>query len=129
MSETKPMGRREFIGAAAAALFAGVIIQVTGCTTDDNKTQTAPPKLNPGDLAGTISDNHADGPHAAIIAKAQLDAGGAVTLDIQGQANHTHSVSFTADEMSQIKSGLMVMKTSASGGVGAYTHTHVVMFN
>ena len=30
-------GRRTFIGAAAAALFAGIAIQITGCSTDDKE--------------------------------------------------------------------------------------------
>ncbi|GEM_PF-1655260 len=116
------IGRREFLGTAAAALFAGVLFQITGCTTDDKASNTPPPA---GSVSGSIAENHADTPHQAFITKAQLDAGGAVTLNIQGAAPHNHQVSLTADQMVSIKAGTMVMVTSST----AESHSHVVMFN
>lgn len=111
------LGRRTFIGTAAAALLAGVVIQITGCSTDDKEE----PKSE-GET-GLITDNH-PAPHKAIITAAQLTAGGNLTLDIQGSADHTHSVVLTADQMADIKAGNHVMGTSTVTG-----HAHVVMFN
>ena len=115
------IGRREFIGAAAAALFAGVVIQITGCDSKDS-SPTAPAT---GDVVGSISNNHPT-PHSAVIKKASIDAGGAVDLDIQGAANHNHVVSLSAADMATLKAKGMVTKESASGG--ADPHTHTVMF-
>ncbi len=117
-------GRRIFIGAAAAALFAGVAIQITGCSTDDKEEPAAS-----GDKPGIVLGNH-PAPHKAVITKAQFDAGGAVTLDIQGASDHTHSVAFNADQVALIKAGQHAMTSSTtytpSGGTG---HAHEVMFN
>ena len=114
--------RREFIGAAAAALFAGVLIQITGCTTDDKTESNHVPA---GSVVGFISDNHADTPHKAVITKAQLDAGGGITLDIQGAAPHTHTLTLSADEMATIKAGNHVMGTTTT----TEKHSHTVMLN
>jgi hypothetical protein len=112
-------GRREFLGAAAAALFAGVVIQITGCSTDSGSSG---PTLEAGDKQGSILDNHG---HKAIIKKAQLDAGGAVTLDIQGSADHTHNLELTADDMATLKAGQHVMKATSTTN----SHSHIIMFN
>lgn len=117
-------GRRAFIGAAAAALFAGVAIQITGCSTED--------KEDPGSAGantGVVFGNHPT-PHKAVITKAQLDAGGGVTLDIQGSSDHGHSVTLNAEQVAAIKAGAHAMTSSTtytpSGGTG---HAHEVMFN
>ena len=110
--------RREFLGAAAAALFAGVTITILGC--DDDKSTG--PKTESGDIEGTIEDNHG---HSAILKKAVIDAGSAITLDIQGSASHTHTVSLSADDFAEIKKGNMVHKESSTTS----SHSHLVMFN
>jgi hypothetical protein len=120
-------GRRTFIGAAAAALLAGAVIQITGCSSDDKGTGNP----NPGDgsKAGAVLENHAS-PHKAVITKAQLDAGGGLTLDIQGLSGHSHSITLNADQVATIKAGEHAMTSSTTytppGGTG---HGHVVMFN
>ena len=117
-------GRRTFIGAAAAALFAGIAIQITGCSTDDKEDPGAG-----GAKTGDVLSNHA-APHKAVITKAQLDAGGGVTLDIQGSSDHSHSVTLTADQVATIKSGEHAMTSSTSGAApGGIAHAHEVMFN
>lgn len=107
--------RREFLGAAAAALFAGITVTLIGC--GDEATG---PKAEPGDMVGQIDKNHG---HSAIIKKAVLEAGGALDLDIKGSAGHTHTVSLSADEMTTLKNGGMVTKTSSTTD-----HAHSVMF-
>ncbi len=116
-------GRREFIGSAAAALFAGVVITVTGCNSTDSGSDSS---LNPGDAAGTISGNHPKA-HRAIVTKAQIDAGGDVSLDIQGAADHNHTLSLTAADMVTLKAKGQVMATSSDGSTDS--HNHMVMFN
>jgi hypothetical protein len=116
------IGRRTFIGSAAAALFAGVLIQITGCTTDDKEDAPS------GSLTGSIAGNHG---HSAVITKAILDAGGAVVLDIRGSAGHTHTVSLSADEMVTLKAKGHVMTDTSirSESTADDKHTHMVMFN
>jgi hypothetical protein len=113
---SKPFNRREFLGAAAAALFAGIAVQIYGCA-DSN-----PSGMGPGDLSGDVSENHG---HRAVITKAQLDAGLGATLNIQGDAPHTHTVEITGTEMAAIQAGMRVAKTSSAGD----GHTHLVTFN
>jgi hypothetical protein len=115
------VGRREFIGAAAAALFAGVVIQITGCSDEDPASSQGG-----GDVTGYIEGNH-PAPHRAVITKAVVDAGGALDLDIQGLADHSHTVSLTAVQMATIKAKQHVMLDSSSGG--SDSHVHMVMFN
>ena len=125
MSEQpKSSGRRAFLGAAAAALFAGISVTLLGC--DDDKG-TGAPAANSGDMTGqflTGGNAAANHGHAAVITKAQLQAGGAVTLDIRGSSGHTHSISLTAEEMASLKAGSMVNKDSSSEP----GHFHTVMF-
>lgn len=113
--------RREFLGAAAAALFAGVTITLLGCGDDKGTGDTA----GSGDIAGEISGNHG---HQAIVTKAQIDAGGAVTLHIQHNAGHDHTVSLTAEQMAQLKGGGMVTVESSTSSDASNPHTHSVMF-
>ncbi|MEO7424174.1 MAG: hypothetical protein ABI036_03240 [Fibrobacteria bacterium] len=121
-SNQSGFGRREFIGAAAAALFAGVVIQITGCSKDSGTGSDG----GAGDAVGSIDDNH-PAPHSAVVTKVQIDAGGGVTLDIQGAANHSHTLSLSTTDMATLKAKGHVMLTSSEGG--ASPHTHMVMFN
>lgn len=111
--------RREFLGAAAAALFAGISITILGC--DDGASTGSSPEA--GDIAGEISNNHPS-PHRAIIKKAQIDAAAAITLHIQGSSAHDHTVSLTAEDMDKLKQGGMVTVESSSTN----DHSHSVMF-
>jgi hypothetical protein len=110
--------RRDFTLASALAMLAGVSITVSSCGDDEPDTPTAPS----GSVCGTVSANHG---HVATITAAQLSAGGALTLDIRGSGDHTHTVTLTADEVRQISTGQRVTKTSSSNG----DHTHTVTFN
>lgn len=110
--------RREFLGTAAAALFTGIAITVTGC----GEESSTGPGANAGDIAGSISGNHG---HSAVITKAQLDAGGGVTLDITGSAGHAHTVTLSADQIATIKTGTHVEVPSSTTN----THTHTVGFH
>ncbi len=141
----KDLNRREFLGATARALFAGIAIQIMGC--DDNTSISGNSNTNalgnpimpdaPGTsqqqatthavatadrTAETISANHG---HVATVTGVQLDNGGAIAaLDIQGSAPHTHTIALTGQDMADIKAGKLVSKTSTS----TIAHTHIVTF-
>ena len=123
--------RREFTVAAVLAALSGVTITISSCGGSDTPTSnpTPNPTANPtptppasGDKSGSISGNHG---HTAVITAAQLTAGGAISLDIMGQATHTHTVSLSAGEVTQISQGTQVAKTSTTND----GHAHTVTFN
>lgn len=116
-SQSEGMGRREFIGAAAAALFAGAVITVTGCSEDE---ATGPAK--DGSVSATIENNHG---HSVTITKAQIDAGSGVTLTLSG-GGHTHTVTLTAEQVALIKSGAGVHTGLVSSSTDG--HAHNLMF-
>jgi hypothetical protein len=122
------LDRREFTVAAVLAALSGVTITISSCGGSDSPTSNPTPNpnptptLGPGDKSGSISGNHG---HTAVITAAQLTAAGAVSLDIQGQATHPHSVSLSAAEVTQIPQGARVAKASTTND----GHSHTVTFN
>jgi hypothetical protein len=75
-----------------------------------------------GSVSGSISGNHG---HVATITAAQLTAGNAVALDITGTADHSHSVSLSAQDILDVAARRQVAKGSSTGS----GHTHTVTFN
>jgi hypothetical protein len=119
--------RREFTVESVMALLAGVTITVTGCGGSgyDSSPTPASPSPTPsasGDVSGAVSANHG---HTASVTSAQVNAAGAVTLNIQGQATHPHTVDLSADEVRRIGQRQQVVKTSSADE----GHTHTVTFN
>ena len=101
-------------------MLAGVAITITGCGDDDNDNPTGPTAS--GDFTGTISANHG---HRATVVAAQITAANAVSLDIRGDADHTHTVALTAAQVAQIGSRQQVVVTSTTDA----GHLHTVTFN
>lgn len=66
-----------------------------------------------------------------MITAAQLSAGDAVSLNIQGQAFHSHTLNLTHTQVRLIAGGCRVSQLSSvdphSDGSGA--HNHAVTFN
>ena len=125
--------RRQFTVASAMAILSGVAITITsGCGGNGYSSPSSPtpaptpaPTPTPtasGDKVGAISDNHG---HVAVITGAELTAGGALTLNIQGQATHNHTVELSAAEIASIAANGRVAKSSSTT-VG---HDHTVTFN
>ena len=111
------MNRREFTAEAALLLLGGATITLSGCG-GGSPAASSPPLT---DKTGEISSNHG---HAATITAAQLGAGGALDLDIQGTSSHSHMLSLTPSEIAMIRSGSRFEKTCSGG-----KHTHTVTFN
>ena len=97
---------------------------------------STPSPTQSGDRVGAISANHG---HVAVIESALLMAGGAVALTIDGSADHGHSVTLTAEQVSQIAGGARVARISSTAAVRAddgygtggavAPHDHTVTFN
>lgn len=133
MQEHEGLSRREFTLASALAMLSGVTITITSCgggsysPSTPNPTPAPTPNPTPtpdtgGDKVGSISANHG---HIAVIAAAKLAEGGQLTLDIQGNADHPHSVDLSADDMTAIAANQRVSKTSSTD----LSHSHMVTFN
>jgi hypothetical protein len=114
------LGRREFIGAAAAALFAGVVVQIVGC--DDSTSSGG--DLPAGAVAAQVStvNGHT---HSGYITKAMLDANADAVITVSG-AGHSHDVNLTAAQVAEIKAGQHVMGIDTTV---TNNHKHGVMFN
>jgi len=109
--------------------------QITASLTAKGTTRTAVAVITvagatTGDVTGSVSDNHPL-PHIAVLTATQLSEGGALTLSIQGQAFHSHTLALTSAQVMQIAAGCRTFQASSqdphSDGSGA--HTHVVAFN
>lgn len=137
--ELDPKTRREFTAASISALFVGMTVTLTGCGGGSAASPSSPSSSSgtpsattpPGSKSGSIGANHG---HSATIAAAQLQTGGAVSIDIQGAADHTHPLELTADQVRQIAAGARVSKTTppaiTAGEYGSYgEHDHTVTFN
>jgi hypothetical protein len=118
------LSRREFTLQSALAALAGVTITVTGGCGGGSPSQ---PSQNSGDRPGVVENNHG---HSATVVAARLAAGAAFALDIQGGADHPHTVAIDATELALIANGAQVVKSSSTMNGGTFgTHLHVVIFN
>jgi hypothetical protein len=124
----REFSRREFTAASVMALLAGVTVTISGCgggysnPTGPTPNPTPTPTPAAGDKSGVVSDNHG---HVATITAAQITAAGAVSLDIRGTADHTHTVVLSAGEVQQIGAGAKMAKSSSTTS----SHDHTVTFN
>ena len=72
-------------------------------------TATATPSSSAG-CAAAIADNHG---HVLSIPAADLDSAVDKTYSIQGSADHSHQVSFTAAQLALLKGGKAVVVTTS----------------
>lgn len=130
MENKRFLDRREFMAEAVLAALSGVVILVseTACGGGSGSMSPTAPAPNPptggssSDKVGQISNNHG---HSAVITGAQLTAGGALELNIQGAATHPHTVSLTGAEIASIAANQRVAKDSSTNN----GHSHTVTFN
>ena len=119
LEQARLLSRREFSRESVLAMLAGVAITITGCG-DDDSNPTAP--TGGSDVTGAVSANHG---HVATVRSADITAGGGVTLNIMGQADHPHTVVLTATQVQQIGNRQQVAVTSSTDAA----HQHTVTFN
>jgi len=128
VEETQPLGRRDFNMMAALAILSSVAITVTGCSDSgpDPDGPTSPPQPD-ADRNAAISANHG---HSARVTGAQLTAGNTLMVDIQGGADHRHTVELSAADIEQIRNGRQVAKQSSTAQSSTEpSHRHTVTFN
>ena len=91
---------------------------LASCGGGGDAAAPAPPPAGGGCVA-TIAGNHG---HVLSIGAADLNSAVAITYDIVGSADHTHSVSFSAAQLAQLKAGTMVSVTTST----TLAHDHVI---
>lgn len=120
------LDRREFTLRSLLVMLGGVTITISGCGGGGGGSPTQPtqptPQPSAGDKVGNISADHG---HRAVITAAELSAGGALTLNIRGTADHPHTVQLAAAEVASIAAGQRVGKASSEEDF----HTHTITFN
>jgi hypothetical protein len=105
------ISRKDFLkmGAATGATVSLVLI---GCGGDDDDYGGSGGSGG-GSSSPCSADIVANHGHVLSIPAADLDATTDKTYDIQGSAPHTHSVTFTAAQMAELKGGASVTVTSS----------------
>jgi hypothetical protein len=84
-----------------------------------------PPALSCG--ATAISGNHG---HTLIIAAADLDSATFKTYNIEGGADHAHTVTLLPMQLAQIKAGTpVIVNSSISNSSSVLDHSHSVTVN
>lgn len=100
----------------------GWVLGSAGCGGGGGDAAPAPapaPAGGGGGCSATITDNHG---HVLTISAADLNSAVAMTYDIRGSADHTHSVTFSAAQLAQLKAGTTVAVSSTT----AFSHDHSI---
>ena len=126
--------RRHITRLAALTLLGGATVTLGGCSSGGGGSSPSAPSAGappapppapacPSDATcGVVS---VDPDHRAVITAAQLADGGALMLDIQGLAGHTHTVALSAEDVAAIRARTRVEKLSSI----TLGHQHTVIFN
>ncbi len=122
--------RREFLGVAVAALAGAAAVSLIGCGTDlSGPGGTVPPT---GSALGSVGlPDHPGAEHVAFVTPAQMNAGGAATVHIQGYADHDHLVVLSSSQVAILRGGtrgaVAVTSTQTNSDVYGF-HDHRVSF-
>ena len=119
MTMTRKEFLRTLVGAGVGA--AGVAV-IAGCGGDEEKTPDAAVALTCASPAATIGANHG---HTLAVTMADVNAAADKTYSIAGTSPHDHTVTITAAQFAQLKTGTTLNITSGTGG--GHTHTVTVM--
>jgi hypothetical protein len=114
--------RREFTLEAALAVLAGCVVTISDACGNSSTS----PSSTPTDVAGVISANHN---HSGTVTAAQITAGSAFTLNIQGTAAHPHTVAITQADLTSLKNRQSITRESSSDLSNTFgQHSHNVTF-
>jgi len=128
MERTIRIGRREFTRESLLAALSGVVVTVTACGGGGGGSSSGSPTAPTRSSGqGTVLANHG---HSAFISDAQLAAGNAVQLNIQGSADHPHTLLVSAQGIQAIVAGSSVgVDSTTDPSPSAGSHGHRVTFN
>jgi hypothetical protein len=113
--------RRMRAGRMVLACLLAAGVGLAGCGDDDNGSPTSPSPTSQGATA-VISNNHG---HVAALTGAEVAAGSARTIDIRGNADHSHMLDLTNDDVLRLQMRQRVDKDASTNN----SHSHRVTFN
>jgi predicted esterase len=116
------ISRKRFVETMAGG---SALLLFHGCGGGGSSYGGAPapaPAPSPAPASGCSPDILGNHGHVLTIPQSDLDLTTAKTYDIHGTANHTHSVTFSAAQLAQLKAGTTVTVTSTT----AEGHEHQV---
>ena len=118
--------RRSLASMAILAAALGMAGCHEGCDSD-SPTEPSGIVSQPAvaDVMGVISLNHG---HIALVTATQIRAAQTVTISIQGTALHSHTITLTGPQLTQIGRGQRVLVVSTPAATPD-AHTHDVTFN
>jgi hypothetical protein len=117
------VSRREFTLEAALAILAGCVITIADAGCGSSNSTPTTPTAPPADINGVVAANHAQ-PHIVTITGAMITAGNQVTLNIQGQSTHNHTINASQNNLLSLKNKQAVTITSSNDNA----HMHDVTF-
>lgn len=91
---------------------------LAGCGGGGDATMVVPTAAK-GTCGATISGNHG---HVLAVSAADLGSTVDMTYDIQGSADHSHTVTFTAAMLASLKAGNVVSAVSST----TLAHNHAI---
>lgn len=109
--------RKEFLQAGVATLVAATI----GCASEDDGDDDG--EGCSGAASANIATNHG---HSLSVPVGDINDGAGQDYDIQGTADHSHTVSLSDDDMMRIAAGDNVSVTSSMGGGAPHSHAVTV---
>jgi hypothetical protein len=122
---TMTMTRKGFLGAATGGAILLLLQACGGGGDDDSSTPTGGGATSGaaltqcGSSGAAISSNHG---HTLSIPVADLDSAVDKTYSIAGSASHDHTVTFTPEQLKQLKAG----QTVTVGSSTSFQHAHNV---
>jgi len=88
------------------------------------------PTPSPGSCGASVSMITGNHGHVLVVPMADLNSTSPITYNIQGSADHNHTVTLDASQLAMIKAKMAVMVTSSSGTSTYFApHMHAVTAN
>lgn len=107
------------VGATALAFFTKVAKAQTAAPLNPSPVIPSQPQLIPVTITLDISNNHG---HKGFISYESVIIGDQITIDIQGDSGHPHTITLTEEDLSVLRKKLFVdVKSSVDA-----KHSHMV---
>ena len=108
--------RKEFLQAGVATLVAATL---GACGSEDDEGDGGDGDGCTSSASANIGTNHG---HSLSIPAGDINDGAGQDYDIEGTADHNHTVSLSDDDMTRIAAGENVAVTSSMAGGAPHTH-------
>ena len=115
------LARRRFLQwtAGLSVLVGGSLLSACAAESNSSSSNATSSSTAGTEWCGEITDNHG---HTACLGEAELTAGAAVSMTLDG--THTHTLELTAEEVQAIANGETI-----SGTATGSEHTHLCTIN